>query len=426
MQSVQPKPQPTQSNLPDCSMDVVGSSPNESVPGKYFTDEMFTIVQTGSQRGGKNHCKTTTTSEDELVDTTAPFPKNSKRSRRLQKKWQRRQKLASAKIQNFLELPTELVLEILGYLRPSDVFRISQVNRATNTFILQNDKAVAGEIISRRYWVLSRCFPLPRFLREVDEQSQAALLHPKREKMTEIHKKPYQHIKAPDSRCICTCSSCLLGWNNLNICLDLAHWQWNLNHREPIPMIPRGQSPAWNTDLTNKHAKIVATAMSSPLTYAALLEKHLNTITGTLLRQTRFPPRMPMHRHNKAFPHPKAVHPIMLYHISETDAAKETDEYLERQGKESYELPFSRDNYYNNSMLAYLPNRRWSKDGQKWLYYASGGHERDLEWARKWFLPPSTSSSPIKLTCETTWNTEKVVNAEMTIERLSTVSSMTK
>ncbi|KXL42982.1 hypothetical protein M433DRAFT_298404 [Acidomyces richmondensis BFW] len=382
-------------------MDIDGTSLRNLEIEKSLEDEIFTIIQTGSLTAGKNADKAANSTEDQLVDTTEPLQINSKRSRRLQNKQRRRQEKASPRIQNFLELPTELLQEILGYLRPSDVFSISQLNRATNNYVQKNEKAIARDIIGRRYWVLSHCFPLPKFLKEVDEQSRVALSHPRREKMTEVHKKPYQHIKPPDSRYICTCSSCLLNWNNLNICLDLAHWQWNLNHKEPIPVLPRGSNPAWNADLIGKHATIVEKAMSSQLTYAAILEKHLNTITGTLLRQTRFPTRNPMHRHNKAVPPPKAVHPILLYRISETDAAKEDDEYLERQGKESYELPFSRDNYYNNSMLAYLPNRRWSKERHEWLYYASGGHERDLEWTRKWFLPASTPSSAYESTCKT-------------------------
>jgi hypothetical protein len=55
-------------------------------------------------------------------------------------------------------------------------------------------------------------------------------------------------------------------------------------------------------------------------------------------------------------------------------------------------LPFIAlgDNYY--SLAAYVPNRKWSRENQKWLYYADGLHERDLVWVKERFTPaiPST------------------------------------
>ncbi|KAI7632138.1 hypothetical protein KC322_g22660, partial [Hortaea werneckii] len=117
-------------------------------------------------------------------------------------------------------------------------------------------------------------------------------------------------------------------------------------------MIPRGTNPDWNIELTDQHARIVQKAMDSPLAYAALLQTHLNTITGTLLRQTRpagMAQKQPLHRHNKrAVPLPaKTVHPNLLYYLTEHDAMQEDDTFLEREGKPSYEFPFHRDNYYN-------------------------------------------------------------------------------
>ncbi|KAI7058300.1 hypothetical protein KC352_g44067, partial [Hortaea werneckii] len=129
----------------------------------------------------------------------------------------------------------------------------------------------------------------------------------------------------------------------------------------------------------------------------ALLQTHLNTITGTLLRQTRpagMAQKQPLHRHNKrAVPLPaKTVHPNLLYYLTEHDAMQEDDAFLEREGKPSYEFPFHRDNYYN--LLAYVPNRKWNKEEQRWVYYAQGFHERDLGWIRERFAPDLASTAP--------------------------------
>ncbi|KAK0997446.1 hypothetical protein LTR54_009906 [Friedmanniomyces endolithicus] len=348
-------------------------------------EQDYTIVQSTQKLGRK----TAVVEDDEpLVDTTAAMAKNSKKTRRLQKQQQKRLQRAVARDrpESFLDLPAELLQEILGCLRPSDVFRLQLLNSATRDFIQQNERAIAKDIVDRRYWVLQRCFPLPIRLEEVDEHTRLALLNPRREKMTEIHKKPYQHIKPLDPREVCSCPSCLVAWNNLNVALDFAYFQGHLNHREPLPMIPRGSSPKWNSELTEAHARIVERAISSPLTYATILEIHLDSTVGTLLRQVRFPPQTRVHQHNKMIS-TKTFHPSTLYQVTERDA-NGSDEFLERDGalvRPSYDVPFNRDNYY--SLLAYVPNRKWSKDERRWLYYARGAHERDLEWTRRWFLP---------------------------------------
>jgi len=244
-------------------------------------------------------------------------------------------------------------------------------------------------MIQRRYWILTRCFPLPLSLHQVDHEAKAALLNPKREKMTEIHKKPYQHIKPMDTQQICSCHSCLFAWNNLCIVLDFAHFQKTcILQREPIPMIPRGTNPEWNLHLTEAHAAIVEHAMRSPLCYASILEKHLNSIVSMLSRQVKHTPHIPVHRHGKAVIIPTTrpvVQPNRLYQLTDLDVEAGTDEFLQRQGDPSYQMPFHRDNYYNQSMNAYVPNRKWSKEEQRWIYYAAGGHGRDLAWAKAWF-----------------------------------------
>ncbi|TKA72879.1 hypothetical protein B0A55_06655 [Friedmanniomyces simplex] len=351
-------------------------------------DEDYTIIQSARRVGRK---AAVVEDDEPLVDTTAAIAKNSKKTRRLQKQQQKRQQRAAARArpESFLDLPAELLQEILGHLRPSDVFRLQLLNSATRDFIQQNQRAIAKDIMDRRYWVLQRCFPLPVPLKEVDEQTQSALLNPRREKMTEIHKKPYQHIKPLDPQKVCSCPSCLVAWNNLNVGLDFAYFQGHLNHREPIPMIPRGSSPEWNKDLTEAHAQIVERAISSPLAYAAILETHLDSTVGTLLRQVRFPPQTRVHQHNKMIS-TKTLHPSTLYQVTERDA-NGSDEFLERDGalvRPSWDVPFNRDNYY--ALLAYVPNRKWSRDERRWLYYARGAHERDLEWTRRWFIPKPT------------------------------------
>ena len=354
--------------------------------------EEYTFVHTGRPKGKPK--KTQVEDDDEpLIDHTAPLAKNSKKTKRLQKQQQKRQQKASSRIRNFLELPPELLQEVLGHLLPTDIFRIMQLNRATREFILENETSIAKNIMDQRFWVLRNCLPLPTPFAEVDDASKAALLNPSWQEKTNINRKPYQHVKTIDPQRVCSCPSCLLAWNNLNVVLDISHFQWHLNHREPIPMIPRGTTPAWNTELTEHHARIVERAMRSQLDYAAILQTHLNSIVGTLLRQVRFPPKQPIHRHNKNIaPLPaKTVHPIRLYHVTEKDAAKEDDTFLERDGKPSYEFPFHRDNYY--SLLAYVPNRKWNKEEQKWVYYAQGFHERDLGWIRERFTPASPPKS---------------------------------
>jgi hypothetical protein len=58
-------------------------------------------------------------------------------------------------------------------------------------------------------------------------------------------------------------------------------------------------------------------------------------------------------------------------------------------GPHSYEFPWQRDNYYN--ILTYIPNRKWSKENGRWMYYSEGLHERDLQWVKDRFTPLSSS-----------------------------------
>jgi hypothetical protein len=310
--------------------------------------------------------------DEPLVDTTAALPLHSKKTERMQKRLQKKYKKKPApKPQSFLDLPSELLLDILTYLRPSDLFQLQRLNRTTKSFIQENEATISREIIRTRYSVLAKCFPLPVAFSALDPKYHSALLSSKRQDLLAIHKKPYQHVKPLDPLDICTCMTCVFAWNNLCTIVDLAHWQKALDSREPIPMIPRGQIPAWNRDLIAHNASLVQAAMKSPLVYAALLALHLDTTTRTILRRSKYikaRPVLPEHR---------------PYQLSLAEAAQESDMYLARKGPPSYEFPYHRDNYYN--LEAYVPNRKWSREEGCWKYYAGTQHERDLEWVRDRF-----------------------------------------
>ena len=340
------------------------SKPAEEASIAARNDEEFTIITTG----GRDVARKVKVIDEEtpLVDTTAALTLRSKKTARAKRRHQKKQIVAAQK-PSLLNLPPELLLDVLTYLTPSDVLKVQRVSRSVNDFIKNNENPIAREIIRQRYWVLSRCFPLPVPFEQCGT-AQPALLSEKRQEMLNIHKKPYQHIKGIDPLKYCTCMACVFAWNNLCLIVDLSHWQKNLNNREPIPMIARGTTPDWNGDLLEANAAVVERAMASKLWYALILEKHLATTVGTILR---------------TFRGKKTIHPKRVYHLTQAEAAYGTDEFLERSGPPSYEFPWHRDNYY--SLEAYVPNRKWSKEGQKWMYYAESMHDRDLQWLQERF-----------------------------------------
>lgn len=355
-------------------------------PGGIDADDVdadeISFISTGSRKSNKT---VKTINEDEpLIDTTARLTLKSKKTERAQKRLHRRQNKSARRqvAASLLDLPPELLQEVIVHLRPREIFQLQQTNHDLHRFITENDNAIAREVIRQRYWVLSRCFPLPIAFSNVSEAARPALLSERRQDMLQIHKKPYQHVKGIDPLKVCTCTSCVFAWNNLCMILDLSYWQKYLNEREPITMIPRGTTPAWNQALLDANAAIVDRAMESRLVYAGILDRHLKTTTQTIFR---------------TFRGKKTVHPKRLYHLTPFEAANETDEFLDRSGPPSYEFPWHRDNYYG--LEAYVPNRKWSKDKEKWMYYAEGLHERDLQWVVEWFTPGSAPSTvrPMKL-----------------------------
>lgn len=323
----------------------------------------------------RQHRKPAVLEADEpLVDRTKILPLHSKKTERLQKRQQKRSERAAARPVDLslLDLPNELLSQVLGFLQPSDIFRLSRVSHPLKDFINEHENTIAREIIRRRFFILYRCFPLPVALCDVPEDLHSNLLNERRQEMLNIHRKSYhQHIEMVDPYAVCTCMTCVFAWNNLCLIVDLHHWQRNLDQREPIPMIPRGTYPQWNKDLLRKNADNVRMAMTRPLYYACILEKHLATITQTILRFARWKKKG------------AAVKP-RLYHMTDADAASGTDMFLERSGPPSYDFPFHRDNYY--TVEAYLPNRKFGVDG-KWHYYALSPtqHEKDLEWVKTTF-----------------------------------------
>jgi hypothetical protein len=182
--------------------------------------------------------------------------------------------------------------------------------------------------------------------------------------------------------------SCVLAWNNLCIILDLAHWQGNFDNREPLPIIPRGRNPEWNIDLLEKNAEIVTKAMHSPLAHARILQTHLDVTTRTILRTEKYRRKgdndKPNTKDKTVPPQPRKPR---LYHLTDDEAAAGTDEYLERSGPPSYQPIYMRDNYY--SVEAFVPNRKWDKDEQRWHYYSKWPkpHENDLAWLVARFTP---------------------------------------
>ncbi|EXJ62909.1 hypothetical protein A1O7_03352 [Cladophialophora yegresii CBS 114405] len=317
--------------------------------------------------------------EDEpLIDTTAALAKHSKKTARLQKRQQKKQaRRVHSEIQSFLDFPQELLLMILGFLEPSEILTMLRLNRSIRALITDNERAIADDVMRHRYWVLKQCFPLPVPLEMVPLVARPALMSEQWQDRLRIHKNPYQHIKHIDPSHTCTCMSCVLAWNNLNIILDLAHWQQNLATRVPLPIIPRGTNPEWNVNLLERHAGIVTKAMKSPLIYARILQIHLDTTTRTIIRSGNW---------RKKGEKSGAVKP-RTYHLTDAEAAAGTDEFLERSGPPSYQPIYMRDNYY--SVEAFVPNRKWGKEEQKWFYYAKWPrpHENDLNWLAARFTP---------------------------------------
>ncbi|KIX97959.1 uncharacterized protein Z520_06037 [Fonsecaea multimorphosa CBS 102226] len=315
-----------------------------------------------------------------LVDTTAALALHSKKTARLQRRQQKKQaRKVHSDVHSFLDLPQELLSMILSFLQPTDIVNLLLLNKSMHMFILDNERSIADDIMNRRYWTLRQCFPPPVSLDQVPSIARPALMNEQRQGRGRIHKIQYQHIKQIDSSRLCTCVSCVLSWNNLNIILDLAYWQKNLENREPLPVIPPGRNPDWNVKLLDRHAAIVAKATKSPLTHARILQMHLDTTIRTIIRFGKWEKKGDKARKPES----------RLYHLTDAEAAAGTDEFLDRKGPPSYQPLYMRDNYY--TVGAFVPQRKWDIDDQKWYYYAKWPlpHENDLNWIVARFTPKS-------------------------------------
>lgn len=343
-------------------------------------EEVYSIV------ASRKSTKKIVDDDEPLVDTTEALLLKSKKTERLQKRQQKKLKKTTVQsdTKSFLELPHELLHEVLSYLLPSDIIQLQRLNKATAAFIEDNENVIARDIIRRRYWVLARSLPLPVPLEQVSLPAQASLQSQKWQDRLQIHKKPYQHVRPTDPKKFCSCMTCVIAWNTLCVVLDLAHFQRNFNNREPLPIIPRGTDPKWNSDLICANAEIVERAVYSPIIYARILQMHLATTIGTINRQYRVGKKT------------SAPNPKKLYHLVSSDVERETDEFLERSGPPTLDFPFHRDRYHY--LEAYVPNRGWSKLQGRWMYqFASPRkvHENDLEWTMKYFKPDPMPSEDV-------------------------------
>lgn len=266
--------------------------------------------------------------DEPLDDRTAAIPLHSKRTERMQRKKATRDKKRDA-IVNLAKLPTELILEALKLLRPSDVVNFALVNRRFRSLVDAHASIIGDAILKHRYPILAQCFPLPRLLSDISAPIAALLSDPARQTQLNVHKKPYSHVQPPDAQLLCTCITCILVWNNLGLALDFAHWQHNLDTGEPIPILPRGKRCEWNEELVARNANISRKAVTNSLWHARILETHLSSTIRSIRR----------HALNKGN---KRKHVEM----TEEEAAKGTDQFLEKAGPLSLEFPFHRDNYY--------------------------------------------------------------------------------
>ncbi|KAI1371959.1 hypothetical protein F4677DRAFT_281300 [Hypoxylon crocopeplum] len=301
----------------------------------------------------------------ELEDKTEALTLCSKRTERARKKQAKKTKKSGSQSRDLFSLPYELFLEILTLLRPSDIFNLQRVNRAFHGFIVQEEHRIARVITSWRYVCLEKCFRLPVLMEDVDPSIHTHVQSPERQELLVIHKKPYQHVQAPDPAEICTCLTCLLRWSALCLIVDFAHWQHNLDIGEPIPMIPRGKHPEWNQILIASNAAIVRKALRSPLWHARLLEAHLSSTTRSIRR----------HAANKG-------NKRRRFRMSKEEMESGSDLFLERSGPPSFDFPFHRDNYY--MLEAYLPNRGWSAKFEKWMYVPAEQHDMDIQYIVRW------------------------------------------
>ncbi|KAL0935947.1 F-box domain-containing protein [Colletotrichum truncatum] len=334
------------------------------------TDAASTIAADGSQIDDVPRAEATeAVTDSDRVAATGNLKIRSKRTERLKRKMLKKTTKKAGSQTHLFHLPNEVLNNIMSFLLPSDLFRLSRSCRELHHFIQHNEAFLSREIIAARYPILEKCFRLPVPLDEVNPEVHSRLQHPRRVEALAIHRR-YQHIPVADYHHICTCLTCVIRWNALCNVVDFSYWQTNLDKGDPIPMMPRGEkTPEWNQHLIAQTNEIVSRALGSPLLHACILESHLKNTTAAIKRQSE-------NKGNKR----------RRFQMTQTDINSQTDEFLGREGPVTTDLPFHRDNYY--MLEAMLPSRTWLKDEQRWVYIPAEMHERDLEWvATRWQVP---------------------------------------
>ncbi|KAK0706220.1 hypothetical protein B0T26DRAFT_655937 [Lasiosphaeria miniovina] len=303
--------------------------------------------------------------DEPLVDLTKALALHSKRTERQRKKLAKRaDTIAARHWSGLLDMPYEILTAILSILCPRDVFVLLRVSKPLRNFILSDEDTLAASIISLRYASLERCFLRPVLMQDVDSALRAAVQNPDRQEMT-VHKRPFQHIQPPDMSLTCTCLTCMLRWNCLCLVVDFAHWQGNLEKGKPILPVPRGRQPEWNQTLVASNAAVVVKSLRSRLWHARILEAHLDSTTRSIRR----------HGLNKG-------NRRRRFRMTDDDVRAGTDAFLERSGPPTLDFPFNRDQYY--MLEAFLPNRSWISEEQKWVYMLAKQHDTDLEILMRW------------------------------------------
>lgn len=298
--------------------------------------------------------------EEPLEDKTAALQLHSKRTER-QKKQQAKRIRKREAIMSLTKLPTELIIETLTYLRPGDVLRLGLTCRRFHSIVDANASVVGNAIMQQRYPLMVQCLVLPKLLADIEPSARSFLTGERRQEVLVLNRRPYLHLQAPDEQLVCTCRSCISAWTNLCVVLDFAHWQTDLDTGEPLPIIPRGTTPEWNTTLVRQNADFVRAALRNPLLHARILEIHLGSTIRAIRRQSK----------NKGN---RRKHVDM----TEEDAAQGTDAFLSKPGPLSLEFPYHRDEYH--LLEAYLPNRYWKKFEDRWIYGIANQHNRDLAY----------------------------------------------
>ena len=93
---------------------------------------------------------------------------------------------------------------------------------------------------------------------------------------------------------------------------------------------------------------------------------------------------------------------IVQWRLNLVVGVRNTDE------RPQYEFPWHRDNYY--ALEAYIPNRKWSKEHEKWVYYAGDLHQRDLQWAIDRWTPGEHEGTYARLWKELANSDKSVMN----------------